>query len=128
MVEYKQPDYIILDDTQDELNDAQTQKIVKAFKKARKNAQQPFSIIQRLIFLIAALFIGFWVSCIFWVLLFCLLMAGLALGRNETLNGHLQTVFSYFQKYLVTTLGLSIAVFSPALGLGLIDQYSIIKM
>lgn len=127
MVEYKRPEYVILDDTQDEVNPKQTDKIVALYKKARSKYREPISIIQSLIYLIAGLLSAFWASCIFWVVLFCAIMAGIALGGNETLNAHLKSALTYFQKYVVATLGFLVSVFSPALGMSLIEMYGLLK-
>ncbi len=127
MVEYKNPDSIIIDDESDDQRSKRMDEALKFFQRIRKSYQDPVSLGQRVTFAIAAFLFSIWVTIVFWVAFFCACAAVVTLGNNEALNRNLSACIAYFQKVLVIGLGLGLAVFSPALGIGLIYMHSVLR-
>lgn len=63
---------------------------------------------------------------VFLFLMFALILAALTFGQVESLNSMLKKYWSIFRKVFVITMGLTVAVFSPFFGLGLIILYFIL--
>lgn len=124
-----QPEYVILDKEEDESRKEQQYGKEQADYLAtlHKIGQMKFGVGLRLLCLVAAFFTALATAFIAALALVAVAMGAITLFLSKDVNTQVLKALSNVRKLFVITFGLLVAVFSPALGLGLIVLYFMLK-
>ena len=124
-----QPEYVILDKEEDEArkDEGYAKEQADYLTTLHKIGQMKFGVGLRILCLLAAFFVALATVFIAALSLIAVAMGALTLFLSKEVNTQVLKALNNVRKLFVITFGLLIAVFSPALGLGLIVLYFMLK-